>query len=64
MKPELKRLSVQLLVGGAVFALALKGNHFLILLGAGAWIVGVVHSGVSRYLFPKSGRLFEPKDRS
>ena len=58
MKAELKRLSVQLLVGGAVFALAVTGHHFLISIMAGAWIVGVVHGAVSGYLFPKSGRLF------
>lgn len=53
MKAELKRLSVQLVVGGAVFALAAMSNHFLVSLMAGAWIVGVVHGAVSGYLFPK-----------
>jgi hypothetical protein len=65
MKAELKSISLELLIGGAVFALAfILFNHFFVLIIAGACLVGVIHAVVSAYLFPKSSRLFEPKDRT
>jgi H+/Cl- antiporter ClcA len=66
MNAELKKISLELLIAGAVFALAfMLFNHiFFVLIIAGACLAGVIQALVSAYLFPESGRLFEPKDRT